>query len=185
LFIQLVKPNVPPSVPRSFITPCCHKNGSMVGTPVAGFFLKLVNDSPAICPRWFTKPPRESGPPRVPRLPGLPPCHRVVRNWVALGKGLKNFAHRSRVLLAAHPATCPRSLMLLAQLSWPPRVPRSISRPFLDMTAWVSGMPVSGSSFPVSETPTPTPAPLSSNSPDWYPCSAPRSVMCPLRHSNA
>src|SRR5580658_791580 len=79
-FIKSVVPKVPPRPPRSsiFLSFGSQKNGSMVGTPLDGFAVKLVKDSPAICPRSLMDQAALSGPPSVPR--SCMPCALVQMN---------------------------------------------------------------------------------------------------------
>src|SRR5438445_2719191 len=149
-FSQLAKPMVPPSVPRSRMCPLVHKNGSSVGMPVAGLGVELVHDCPVICPVAFCVVMTASGPPSVPMSRITPFCQANERAWVPHPEGphgpgppntLKN-EYLSRIPLEANPHTCPRLLMSLAWLSKPPgRVPRSVTLPPLNITAWSAGQP--------------------------------------------
>src|SRR5580693_5032078 len=122
--------------------PRCHRNGSVVGTPVAAFAVALVYDWPVIWPLALSVVLTASGPPRVPRSRIMPCCQMNERAWVPQ----PNMEYGSAVPFEANPDTWPRSLMSLAWLSYPPgRVPRLITRPFLKMTALSAGQPVLGS----------------------------------------
>src|SRR5262249_28455826 len=195
LFSQLAKPIVPPRVPRSRMCPLAHKNGSSVGMLVAGLGVELVHDCPVICPRAFCVVLTASGPPSVPMSRITPLRQANERAWVPHPEGphgpgppntLKN-EYLSWIPLEANPDTCPRSLMSLAWLSYPPRgVPGPVPCPPVNMTAGPAAQPVCGSVMAVSDMPPPTPLPLPSKTALLLlPGSPPRSRRCPPRHSNA
>ena len=93
--------------------PLCHRNGSLVGSPVAAFGVPSVYDEPVIWPRWFCAFTRVSPPPSVPRSVITPFCQANPRVSVPHPK----MENGSGVPSEDIPAACPRSLIAIAKLS--------------------------------------------------------------------
>ena len=72
-----------------------------------------------------------SGPPNVPKSCMTPSCHRNARHCAPRPKQ----AMGSGIAFVAIPTTWPRPLMLAAEPSYPPRVPRSAISPSFQRTA--------------------------------------------------
>src|SRR5215472_3822161 len=154
--MNLAKPQVPPSEPRSTILPFSQRKGSCVGTlgkqngPLSAFGVEFMYEYPITWPRLLGPTDgAASGPPRVPMSRITPCSHRNVRVCVPKPNKEKG----SGTVFAEAPITCPLSLIPVAMLVFPPKVPRSRISSCVQSTARTSGKPVRGSMSPFEDRP--------------------------------